>query len=401
LSVDLAFQGRRLLWCLRHYAWVVLTCILACAAIPLILAPAAPDYQASALVVTRQLATDSQVLPQLAESVFTDGAVEAAVAADSAVGVGTTHLIPNRVSLVAAQDSVVLIVQARDRDPAIAARLANVAADAYVDELNRGGAGVGDFAVQAPAVVPSAPLSALPSYTGAALGGLAGAVLGLGLVALIGAVRKPVVTAGDVQDSTGVPLLGTVQLPAAQAGEYPGPLGVSGIPSLTRWLAAAPPGRLLFISPQTAVALRQRLYVMVAVALSPLRTLRFDGPPALVEAIEEHRLELRRAGRVVHPAVGTDDELVLCDGGSPLDLIDPAVSRVSVVAVAPVGVSQRRIRGLTADYVDNGLLGIVLVEGRVGSPRAADRRPRGSVAPSAPGRSPHGPTGGVEEPERA
>jgi capsular polysaccharide biosynthesis protein len=400
LSVDLAFQGRRLIWCLRHYAWVVLACILACAAIPLILAPAAPVYQASALVVTRQLATDSQVLPQLAQSVFSDGAVEAAVAADSAVGVGTTGLIPDRVSLVAAQDSVVLIVQARDPDPATAARLANVAANAYVNELNRGGAGVGDFAVQAPAVVPSAPVSALPSYTGAVLAGLAGVILGLGIVALIGAVRRPVITAGDVQQSTGVPLLGTVQLPTAPAGGYPGPLGVSGIPTLTRWLAAAPPGRLLFISAPSAVALRQRLYVMVAVALSPLRTMRFDGPPPLVEAIEQHRSDLRRAGRVVHPSVGMDDELVLCDGGSPLDLIDPAVSRVTVVAVAPLGVSRRRIRGLTADYVDNGLLGIVLVEGRAGFRRAAGRRPGTAVFPSAPGGSPHGPAG-VAEPERA
>ncbi len=263
---------------------MVVACVLGFAAAPLVTAPPVPTFQADALVVARVLVEDTAILPRLAGAVFTGGELEARVAADPAVGGTDGGLIPDRLSLVAAEDSVVLVVEGRDPDPATAARLANLGAAALVDELNRGGAGVGEFALQTPAAVPTSPLTTTDPPVRAVLGGLAGLVLGLALVALIAAVRRPVVTAQDVRDALGVPLLGRLHLTRMASGPYPERLGARGIVTVARWLARAPAGRLLLISPASAVVLRQRVYVMVAMALQRIRPVQLEAPVELVEA---------------------------------------------------------------------------------------------------------------------
>lgn len=391
-------QSGRLIWCLRHYAWVVIACTLALAAAPLLIAPSAPTYQADALVVGRQLTVHPRVLPQLAATVFADGAVEARVASDPAIHGDTDGLIPDRLSVVAAQDSIAMVVQARDPDPATAVRLADLAAAALVDELNRGGAGVGAFALQAQAVASPEPLPELAPQVKVAIGALAGLVLGLGIVALTATIRRPVVTAQDVEGVAGVPLLGTVQLPPKSHG-YPGPLGVRGIATVARWLASVPPGRLMLISPPSVVAIRHRIYVMAAVALSTLRSLRFEAPRELVDAIHQHRLALPVPDSAPGPR-RTADELVLVDGGSPLDIVDPLTENAAVVAVAPRGVSRRRLRTLTVDYMDGGLVGVVLVEVRRGLRRGRARRSHSAaLAPATAGEVER--ASDVPEPERA
>jgi hypothetical protein len=375
LSAKRQPQGSKLLWSLRSYAWVVVACVLALAAAPLIVAPT-PTYEADALVFARQLNIPQQILPRLAEAVFANGAVSAAVSENPDTADKGSGLIPERLSVVAAEDSIVVVVQARDSEPAAAANLANVAAAAFVEELNRSGAGVGEFALENEAIVPTEPLSQPPPQTRSAVGALAGLILGLGLVGLIAVARRPVVTARDVGEVAGVPLLGTVQLPLVSAGDYPGPLGVSGIATVTRWLATVPAGRLLVVSPPTAVAIRHRIYVMCGVALWTLRPVRFEAPDELVDAIRSHCMNHRDAGRVVHAPPGAVDELVLVDRGSALEVVDPTVTTVSVVAVAPVGVSRRRLHALTSDYAGNGLVGVVLVDVRQGLKKALTLRGR-------------------------
>src|SRR3954470_4341061 len=372
MSVQAPQRGSTILWCLRHYSWVLIACLLAGAAAPLLLAPAAANYEADALVVARQLKARPEALPQLGDSVFHDGAVAAAVAAD--VGGSATGMIPDRLNVGAAKDSVVLVVQAFDPAPEVAAHMANVAAVAFVDELNKPGAGVGQFEVQTQAIVPLEPGTILPPATRATLGGLAGFALGLGLVALLGIIRRPVVTARHVTEITGVPLLGTVQLPRMRHGRYAGPLGIRGIANVTRWLASVPSGRLLLISNRSADALRHRLFVMVGVALWTVRTMRFDGPENLVVAIREHCAELRDAGRRTERRTDRSDELVLVDGGSAFELVDPANSAVSVAAVAPLGTPRRRLRALASEYTDGGLFGVVLIDVRLAAQRRAGRR---------------------------
>jgi hypothetical protein len=400
VSAGLPSQGTKLVWSLRRHAWLVVACVLLVAGASLLIAPATPVYQGQALVVAQQLTMKSEALPALAESVFEDGTVATAVAADPAVGGDRSGLIPNRVSVVAAKDSIVIAVQGRDPDPATAARLANTAATAYVDALNRGGAGVGQFSLQTPAPVPTAPMEKLSVPMRAAIGALAGLILGLGLVALLAALTSPVVTARDVEQTVDVPVLGTVQLPPMKRGEYPGPLGVPGIATVTRWLATVPSGRLLLISPPSAIAVRQRVFVMVAVALWTLRTVWFEACQELVQAVDRHCLDHRNAGRAVHARQAGSDELVLADGGSPLEIADPATTNVSVVAVVPHGLSRRRLRTLASDYEDGGLVGVILVDVRPGW-RLGLRRGRGAAASASLPAAQRGTARSVPEPERA
>lgn len=353
-------HGRTVLWCLRHYAWLVLACVLVGAGVPLIIGSQTQQYQADALVVARQLSVNPSVLPDLAQNVFSDGAVAAKVATDPSVHGVTTGLIPDRVSVVAGQDSIALDVQAQDPDPATAARLANLAAAAFVAELNRAGSGIGVFAVQSQASPPVVPVSTLAPTLLAAIGGGVGVVVGLGLVALFGSLRRPIVAAWQVEAALGVPLLGTVRLPVGRRGTYRGPLGVRGIATVARSLAGVAPGRLLLISAPSAAALRHRVYVMAAVALWSVRRVRIAAPDEIVQAVRAHCLALAAAGRTPPGDDGPTEDLVLVDGGSPLEILDPTTTRLSVVVVAPRGVARRRLRALAADYEDAGLAGVVL-----------------------------------------
>jgi capsular polysaccharide biosynthesis protein len=398
VSAERPPQAGTLLWGLRNYAWVAILCALALAAVPLIVKPAAPTYQADALIFVRQLSVDSRILPRLAESVFANGAVADRVAEDPAIG-DSSGLIPDQLSVVAAEDSIVFVVQARHTDPATAARLADLGASALVEELNRPGAGIGEFALQDDAVVPTETLSAMSAVARSAIGALAGLVIGLGLIALITAIRRPVVTAQDVQGIAGVPLLGTVQLPVAAEGTYPGPLGVRGIANVTRWLATVPPGRLLLVSPPSTVGIRRRVFVMVAAALWTLRPVRFEGPQGLIAAIRQHCLDHRDAGRAVQPRAEARDELVLVDGGSPLEIVDPTVTNVSAVAIAPLGIPRNRLRALTLDYADGGLIGVILVDVRTGRRATAPPAPEGAPVPDH-GRDQDS-VAAAREPERA
>lgn len=388
-------RGNSLAWALRRYAGVVVACVLAGAGTALLLGAGTPTYQASALVVASGTSNiPSAALPHLARSVFDNGAVAAAVADDEAVRDKTGPLVPGTLSVLAPEDSIVLTVQARDDQPDDAARLADTAAAAFVEELNKAGTSAGSFQLQATAVPPTEPLQVMAPTLRATLGGIAGLAVGIGLVALVLVLRRPVLTPHAVHTAAGVPLLGTVEVPFGPRGGYAGPLGVRGLATVTRWMATVPDGRLLLISPASTVALRQRLYVMAGVALSTVRAVRFRAPQELLDAVEEHRAHLRAA-----PEVRPGDEagLVLVDGGSPMEVIDPTTNTVSVVAVAPRGISHGRLSALAADYLDAGLVGVVLVEARGGVRRGA--RPAASSAPA--GARSSATRVGVPEPERA
>ncbi|SDC38417.1 Capsular polysaccharide biosynthesis protein [Geodermatophilus telluris] len=396
LSTGAARQGSRLAWGLRHYAWVVVGCVLAMAAAPLVLGETPPVYQAQTLVVARQLTVNPEVLPSLAEAVFSDGSVAAAVAEDPSVAGGTGALIPDKVSVVTGPNSIAIAVQARDTDPAAAARLADLAAAAYVDELNRTGPGVAEFTIPSPAVVPTEPLSTVSAMTLTAGGAGAGLLLGTGLVALIAAVRRPILDAKDVEETAGVPLLGTVHLPSGARNGFPGPLGVRGMPAVTRWLATLPSGRLLLVSPTSGAEVRRRIYVMAAAALASLRPVRLEAHGHLIDAVHRHAVGRHGAG----PATAEPGGLVLVDGGSPFDTVDPTTTGVSVVAVARRGISRGRLGRLTSDYVDGGLVGVVLVDVRPRYLQGGTHRVHGTAPPSREVDDVRS-VGNVPEPERA
>jgi hypothetical protein len=281
--------------------------------------------------------------------------------------------------VVTGPNSITMVVQARDAEPLTAAHLADVAATAFAAELNRGGSGVGQFAVQAPSVVPTAPLDEASDALLAGLGALAGLVLGLGVVALLAVLRRPCVTSWDVSSAVGVPLLGTVELRRTTPGTYLGPRGARGVAPVTRWLASAPPGRLFLVSPRSATGMRQRIYVMVAIAMSAVRSLRLHASDELVDVIRQHFQHERDRLSPVPRDPGEAADLVLVDGGSLLGVVDPAATTVSVVAVVPLGISRGKLRALCLDYMNAGLAGVILVTHRLGM-----RRVRGLAATQAP-----------------
>ena len=61
-SVEPRF-GRKLIWCLRHFGWVALVCMLIGAAVPLLVVQNERTYQAEARVIARQLNVNDRVLP--------------------------------------------------------------------------------------------------------------------------------------------------------------------------------------------------------------------------------------------------------------------------------------------------------------------------------------------------
>jgi len=133
----------------------------------------------------------------------------------------------------------------------------------------------------------------------------------------------------------------------------------------------------------------------VAVLLSSVRPVRLRAPAELVEVIEQHREGLPP---VPGTADGSDEksQVVLVDTGTMQEIIDPRATKVSVVAIAPRGISRTRLRALADDYRDAGLVGVVLAE--AGSAvRSKPARPIRFAAPTATVRMP----ATLAEPERA
>jgi capsular polysaccharide biosynthesis protein len=144
-------------WGRRNRLLLVVWVVIVAVAVPVALLNRDTSANAEALVMARALDMNMESLPDYAEAVFTNGEVARAVAESH--GGQPAEVVPDRVSLATEPDSVVLRVIGHDPDPETAAAIADVAAGAFVQELNMAGAGVGEFAVQAEADpgVPAQP----------------------------------------------------------------------------------------------------------------------------------------------------------------------------------------------------------------------------------------------------
>ena len=123
-------------WGLRRYGVVLLLCMVLGGS----LAPAALRWfeapvEAEALLIAQRLDMDLVALPRYGEAVFTNGAVEQAIGAKFGDLGDSEDIIPDRVSLLATQDSIVFQVVGRDPDPQVAADIANTATDAFIQAL--------------------------------------------------------------------------------------------------------------------------------------------------------------------------------------------------------------------------------------------------------------------------
>lgn len=183
-------------WGLRRYLLVVVLFLALGALGPVFLGSGTEDYESRAQVGPdgRLLLPNLDPLPRIGQSVFANGAVADAVRRSVEPQLPPAEdVVPEVVELVAAQDNVVFTVVGHGNSPETAQHVADVAARAFVLELNKYADSVGSFRVQrladsAPAPVPDADGALLT-----AVGLATGLVLGVGTVVLLLVLRQPVI----------------------------------------------------------------------------------------------------------------------------------------------------------------------------------------------------------------
>lgn len=351
-------------WGLRRYLWLVLACVLLGAVVaPRLEARYETQVEAEALVIAQRLDMELVALPRYGEAVFDNGAVAQAVAAKFGNAGPVEDIIPNRVSLVAEQDSIVFRVVGHDVDPQIAADLANTATEAFVPALNVTGVGAGAFALQSPATPPPALDAGLSKKLAVPVGLVSGFILALALVSLLLIVRRPVITAEDAEDVTGVPALGTVKVPRTRRGVYAPPEDFAGLVPVCRRLLHLSTPTVVLVSRRREQRARRQLTAAMARILARVRDVQLIGPtmPELpgIRSIGTFELDgmvgefgSTRAGR---PTSSSDHEtgrpeLSLVDSTDPLDLVQPPRMTATVLVVR-VGIRSAALQAAVVEHL--------------------------------------------------
>lgn len=333
-----------LMWGLRRYAWVVLAAMVVLGiSVPQALQRnQVAQYDARAQVgpVTKLEIGNLDALPRSGESVFTNGAVAAAVRQELGLS-ETDPVIPERVELIAPQDNVVFTVVGHAANPQDAANAANAAAGRLTQELNKYRDPVGTFAVQSSAVPPAKPLPSV-GWTPLVLAGLlAGLLVGVGIVGLVLTVRRPVLGAAGAEQVTGAKVLGSLQLDLVESR-------FTGLPHLVHTVARGATSLVYLAGPRSGREDRDLLG-------------------------DELRRLLAANGRGVR------------DGAGPRVVEDPSQLELAVrppdsmtLLVVPTGIRESTLRREAETYLDPGSSGLVLVRrtGRFPATLLARRRAR-------------------------
>lgn len=205
----------RLHWGARRYFAVLVVTVLAAVALSISRPANGGDrmYEAAALVVATTLEINSLQLPRTVDAVFNAGSVAESVSSELPYAGPPNRLIPDIIRLEPLNDTIAVRVVGRSAEPSVAADLANVAALSLVAELNRLGPGVGAFALQDRARLPSAEDDDSSVLAPLAVGVMSGGALGLGLVGLLLLMRRPVIEGDEAAAVVGAPLLVSLELP--------------------------------------------------------------------------------------------------------------------------------------------------------------------------------------------
>ena len=362
-------------WGLRRYSVLFIACLLLGAVLaPLAVLKRATPAEAHALVIAQRLDMDLNALPRYGEAVFNNGEVARAVATSLGDLGAVNAVIPERVSLLAEQDSIVFRVVGRDLDPQTAADLANVAAGAFVQALNAVGAGAGVFGLQSPAEPPDEGNSSLGVVLAVPVGLIAGIVLGLAVVSVILVARRPVLDAVDAEDVSGVPALGTVTVPRTRRGVFPHPEEFSGLVPVCRLVLKLPATTLVVISQSRDASIREQVSVAMASVLTRVRDLRFVGPAELQAVLAEREVA---SGASSEPSYVLDAEeaqrLTLVDSREPLDLVQPTEATATVLIVR-AGIRSTALRAAVVEHLGGS------AEARILLVKRGNRSRRASVA---------------------
>lgn len=372
-------------WGLRRYALLFLACLVVGAVVaPFAAARLAAPADAEALVLAQRLDMSLNALPRYGEAVFGNGAVTEAVASKYGSRIGSSSVIPDKVSLVDEQDSIVLHVIGHDPDPKIAAGIANTAAGAFVTALNGPGVGVGNFVLQSPAVPPQENSNAISNLIAVPMGLGAGIVLGLAAVLGLLVARRPVIDEAAVEEITGVRALGTVVVPRTRRGHFARPDKFPGLVPVCRRLLRLPTSTVVMLSRRRDGRIRRQLTVALATVLMRIRDVALIAPDEMVA-----RAHAGNGNVGPHPALpdglravedpGTE-RIRVVDSSDPMDLVQPPALTVTVL-VARLGISSAALRAAVVEHLGGSAeAGIVLV--KRGRRTSGEPEPRFPDAPS-------------------
>jgi len=357
-----------LAWGVRRYAWlVVLTTVAVGVLVPFVLSQGDDVYEAQATVQakTEVVIPSTEDLPRFGENTFNNGAVAEAIRTRYGLS-AEDSVIPERVELITGQDALGgFIVIGRDDDPDVAADLAAAAGATFQSELNDSSGAVGTFYVQEAVTTPGTPE---PKLVGGpltiALGVLGGLLLGLGLVALLLVLRRPVLDAAAAQDATGSPVLGRVTLPKGRGTVNE--RDTQGLGALSRRLLAGSAPVILMVSPRSAVGQRHRLSAVLASLLGRSRNV-FASRGGEEDLPSQWELATRRGGRkagqVGREPTADRTELVLVDGPTVEERTHRPDSSLTLLVV-PEGIALGALRQAADEYLDGEPGGVVLVRTR-------------------------------------
>ncbi len=225
---------------------------------------------------------------------------------------------------------------------------------------------MGTFAVTHKAVVSSKPSAKIAGgYLSIAVGLVAGLVAGIGAVALLLVLRRPVVDAAAAEDATGVPVLGRVRLPRS-GGELDAS-DLMGIGLLCRRILSAG-HRVVYVAGPARAHVEQ---------LS-------DSMTEFMERVRSTASERPETNGASHDtAAGASPrtaEIVVLNGPSLEQWARvPDESSMTLLAV-PEGITTRTLRNLADEHFTGTPAGVVLVA------QHRQHRGDGSTKPSAEAR---------------
>lgn len=380
----------RLSWLLRHHAAFVVLSLVAFGALGTVVqpSPAEPVYSAEALIVAGDLdALRVEQLPRMAATVFNGGNVARNAVEDGGLPMAPADLIPEYAALEPIEGTLLLRVVGSAQEASLATAISNATADALTTELNRAGPSIARFAVQEIAVAPDAP-EEQPAQNFTLLGAIAGLLVGLGLVALLATVRRPVLSMAALRELVDVPVLPGPQL------QPPGrPIEVVRTPGLTGVVTSFYPvggERCAFIACKGGSRWRSQTALAVALLLAR------QGPVALVTSTERGAARLYRrglsdpdAGLVKHLAlVRSADEAPM---GTPLVLDGLSAGRYDVpqllppdarsILIVPQGVSAGAVESALGQFLHGEVTAVLFI------PRTPMWRAHGRRSPA--GSAPH------------
>lgn len=359
-------------WGLRHYSWIILLSVCALGIlVPLLVERTPETYEAEAQVGPAGALNLQNIdpLPRLGDSLFNNGSVAEAVRGSFDPPLPRSEeVIPNRVSIITAQDNVVLTVVGTASTPQAAAGLADVAAETLVNELNRYEGAVGAFTIQRRAVPPGGPVPRMGRASAVAVGGLGGLAVGLGIVGLLLVRRRPVLSVEGAQAATGALALGSVWL-GRTSDE------ARGLPQFCHTLLAFGCEELLLVGTPDTRAHRHELVRLLTEVLVGRRDI------TSVNGLSRDQPGSRPTGR----ASGEAPRIFVAEDATQSQLVTRSDRSVAVLVV-PHGISRASLARQVQEYLDGGAAGILLV-------RDARRRRLSRVRTTLPTASKDGTTG--------